>query len=48
MQTVLSGTMDIPENTVSIKATTTEKLGFTGREEGIAVYAVALIQKSVI
>ncbi len=48
MQTVLSGTMDIPENTVSIKATTTEKLGFTGREEGIAVYAVALIQKSAI
>ena len=30
---------------ISIKATTTEKLGFTGREEGISAYAVVLIQK---
>jgi 2-C-methyl-D-erythritol 2,4-cyclodiphosphate synthase len=40
---ILSDIMDIPTGDVSIKATTTEKLGFTGREEGIAVYAVALI-----
>ena len=31
---------------VSIKATTTEKLGFTGRKEGIAVESVALLQKT--
>jgi 2-C-methyl-D-erythritol 2,4-cyclodiphosphate synthase len=40
---ILSDIMDIPIGNVSIKATTTEKLGFTGREEGIAVYAVVLI-----
>ena len=32
---------------VNIKATTTEKLGFTGKEEGIAAYAVALLSKTV-
>lgn len=34
----------VPED-ISIKATTTEKLGFTGREEGMSAYAVALIQR---
>ena len=45
MQRVLSGVMGIDIDDISIKATTTEKLGFTGREEGISAYAVALIEK---
>jgi len=43
MQAVLAETMNISVDQVSIKATTTEKLGFVGHEEGIAVYAIALI-----
>ncbi len=45
MKKILAETILVPEDVISIKATTTEKLGFAGREEGIAVYAVALIQK---
>jgi 2-C-methyl-D-erythritol 2,4-cyclodiphosphate synthase len=45
MQRVLSEVMGIDIDDISIKATTTEKLGFTGREEGISAYAVALIEK---
>lgn len=45
MQQVLSEIMQIDLDEVSIKATTTEKLGFTGREEGIAAYTVVLIEK---
>lgn len=45
MQQVLAEVMGIDVDDVSIKATTTEKLGFTGREEGISAYAVALISK---
>ncbi len=44
MKISLSQTMKISEEDISIKATTTEKLGFVGREEGIAVYACVLIQ----
>ena len=45
MKETLAPLMDISTDDVSIKATTTEKLGFTGREEGISAYAVALIEK---
>ena len=45
MQRVLSEVMGIDIDDISIKATTTEKLGFTGREEGISAYTVALIEK---
>ena len=45
MQQVLAEVMGIDVDDVSIKATTTEKLGFTGREEGISAYAVVLISK---
>lgn len=46
MQQCLAEVMGTDVDAVSIKATTTERLGFTGREEGIAAYAVALIYKS--
>lgn len=45
MQSTLASVMGIAPDDISIKATTTEKLGFTGREEGISAYAVALIQR---
>lgn len=43
MKACLAHVMGCDEDQVSIKATTTERLGFTGREEGISAYAVALI-----
>ncbi|MDR0559215.1 MAG: 2-C-methyl-D-erythritol 2,4-cyclodiphosphate synthase [Prevotellaceae bacterium] len=46
MRNILAKIMKIPVENVSIKATTTEKLGFEGREEGIAAYAVVLIYKA--
>jgi 2-C-methyl-D-erythritol 2,4-cyclodiphosphate synthase len=45
MQKVLAEVMGVDVDDVSIKATTTEKLGFTGREEGISAYATVLIEK---
>ena len=43
MQETLAHVMSIPVDCISIKATTTEKLGFTGREEGVSAYAIVLI-----
>ncbi len=45
MKQTLSSVMQIDEDDISIKATTTEHLGFTGREEGISAYASVLIVK---
>ena len=45
MKETLAKVMDVEEEDISIKATTTEELGFTGRQEGISAYAVVLIVK---
>ena len=45
MKKVLAKVMGIDEEDLSIKATTTEKLGFVGTEDGVAAHAVVLIQK---
>lgn len=45
MQECLAQVMGVDADDVSIKATTTEKLGFTGREEGISAYATVLLEK---
>jgi 2-C-methyl-D-erythritol 2,4-cyclodiphosphate synthase len=45
MQKVLADCMSVDTDLVSIKATTTEKLSFVGREEGVSAYATVLIQK---
>lgn len=45
MKKVLAGVMQVEEDCLSIKATTTEKLGYVGREEGVSAYAVVLIEK---
>lgn len=45
MQAIIAEILKIDEDDVSIKATTSERMGFVGREEGFSAYAVALIQK---
>ena len=45
MQIILAKIMKVDEDAVSIKATTSEKIGFVGRKEGVAAYATVLIQK---
>ena len=46
MKECLAKVLETDVDNISIKATTTEKLGFTGRQEGISAYAVCLIEKS--
>ncbi len=45
MQKVIAGILCISEKDVSVKATTTEQMGFAGREEGLVAYATVLLQK---
>lgn len=45
MENVLATVMGIETDSISVKATTTEKLGFEGREEGISAHAVVLIYR---
>ena len=45
MQACMAAIIGIGEDDISIKATTSERMGFVGREEGMAAYAVALIEK---
>lgn len=45
MKTCLAALMNVTEEEVSIKATTCERMGFVGREEGITAYATVLIEK---
>ena len=47
MQFTISSILHIPLDAVSIKATTTEKMGFTGRGDGVAAFATALLQKNI-
>jgi 2-C-methyl-D-erythritol 2,4-cyclodiphosphate synthase len=45
MQTTIAKILGVTEKDISIKATTTEKMGFAGREEGLMAYATVLLQK---
>lgn len=45
MQRIIAGILDISEKDISIKATTTEKMGFVGRQEGAVAYATVLLEK---
>jgi 2-C-methyl-D-erythritol 2,4-cyclodiphosphate synthase len=46
MQEVIAHILSVETDAVSIKATTTEKMGFAGREEGLVAYATVLLKKN--
>jgi 2-C-methyl-D-erythritol 2,4-cyclodiphosphate synthase len=46
MRSTIAGILNITDNDVAVKATTTEQMGFVGREEGLVAYAVVLLQKN--
>jgi 2-C-methyl-D-erythritol 2,4-cyclodiphosphate synthase len=46
MRALIAADLQVELDQVNVKATTTEKLGFVGREEGIAVHAVALLLRA--
>ena len=46
MRSVISSILETSPDNISIKATTTEKLGFVGREEGIVALAVVLLERN--
>ncbi len=48
MRTVIAGILEITTDDVSVKATTTEQMGFVGREEGLVAYATVLLVKSEV
>ncbi len=48
MREAISSILNLSPNQVSIKATTTEKMGFVGREEGLVAYAVVLLEKQSV
>ena len=45
MKKIIASILDITEKDISVKATTTEKMGFVGREEGLQAFATVLLQK---
>ena len=48
MRKVIAGILEITEEDVSVKATTTERMGFAGREEGLVAYANVLLVRSEV